>query len=486
MHVSSFRFLRRFFAASLLVGSGARVLGQTYNFTTFTGSVVGLSGSADGTGDNARFNSPQGVAVDGIGNVFVADGVNHTIRKISGATSATLALSNVQSAAAGSYTVVVSNAAASVVSSVATLAVNIPPPPSITLQPAGQAGIAGGSVSFTVAAAGETTPLSYQWRKDGAAISGATNATLSLNRVQSSDAGSYTVVVTSAAGSTTSNAAALTVTVPNPGRLINLSILTTFAAGDTMTIGTALGGAGTGGTKPLLVRAVGPSLAQLGVNGALADPKLELFSGQTVVASNDNWDGTAVLNAAFTQVGAFAYSSATSKDAAVFNPALPAGNYTVQVSGVGSATGTLIAELYDSTPPSAFTLTTPRLINVSVLKPINAGETLTAGFVIGGATLKTVLIRAVGPGLTQFNVAGVMIDPKLDLFSGQTVINSSNDWGGGGTLATAFTSVGAFALPLASKDAALLVTLAPGSYTAQVSGVGGTGGVVLVEVYEIP
>ena len=79
-----------------------------------------------------------------------------------------------------------------------------------------------------------------------------------------------------------------------------------------------------------------------------------------------------------------------------------------------------------------------------------------------------------------------MIDPKLDLFSGQTVINSSNDWGGGSTLATAFTNVGAFALPAASRDAALLVTLAPGSYTSQVSGVDGTGGVVLVEVYEVP
>ncbi|MSU49532.1 MAG: LamG domain-containing protein [Opitutus sp.] len=278
-------------------------------------------------------------------------------------------------------------------------------------------------------------------------------------------------------------------------RITNLSILTDITAIDPLfTVGAVIGGAGTSGNKALLIRAAGPALAALGVGSPLADPKLEVFSGQTVTASNDNWGGAAALNAAFTQVGAFAYSSAASKDAAVFNPALPTGGYTVQVSGVGGATGTVIAELYDSTPESAFTAATPRLINVSVLKQVGAGEILTAGFVIGGAGAKQVLIRAVGPtlGLTPFNIPGVMADPKLELFSGQTVINSSNDWGGGTALAAAFASVGAFALPPASKDAALLVSLAPGNYTAQVTAstisgqVGGTGGVVLVEVYEVP
>jgi hypothetical protein len=127
---------------------------------------------------------------------------------------------------------------------------------------------------------------------------------------------------------------------------------------------------------------------------------------------------------------------------------MSAGAYTVQVSGVGGATGTVIAELYDGTPASNFVVSTPRLVNVSVLMQINAGEILTAGFVIAGSTAKTVLIRAVGPtlGTAPFNVPGVMADPKLDLFSGQTVINSNNDWGGGATLSVAFASVGAFAL----------------------------------------
>ncbi len=273
------------------------------------------------------------------------------------------------------------------------------------------------------------------------------------------------------------------------GRIINLSILTTVTASSPLfTVGTVIGGAGTSGSKAILVRVAGPSLAQLGVAGALADPKLDLFSGQTVIASNDNWGGTAALSAAFAQVGAFAYTSGTSKDAAVSSGALPVGAYTVQITGVGGATGVVIAELYDATPAASFTSATPRLINVSVLKQINAGEILTAGFVIGGSGSKTVLIRAVGPtlGLAPFNIGGVMADPKVDLFSGQTVIAANDNWGGGTRLASAFASVGAFTLSATSKDAAILVTLQPGSYTAQVNGLNNTGGIAIVEVYEVP
>ena len=124
--------------------------------------------------------------------------------------------------------------------------------------------------------------------------------------------------------------------------------------------------------------------------------------------------GSATLAAAFTSVGAFGYTSPTSKDAAVFNPSLAPGNYTVNVTG-GNGSGLVIAELYDSTPSEAFTTSTPRLVNVSALKQIGAGETLTAGFVVGGSGSKTVLIRAIGPGLAQFGLPGTMPDPKLTL-----------------------------------------------------------------------
>jgi hypothetical protein len=97
------------------------------------------------------------------------------------------------------------------------------------------------------------------------------------------------------------------------------------------------------------------------------------------------------------------------------------------------------------------------------------------------------LIRAVGPTLTTFGVTGVLDDPKLQLFSGATLLRENDNWGGDAQLSTVGASVGAFPLANAtSKDAVLLVTLPPGSYTAQVSGLNLATGVALVEVYEVP
>ena len=212
---------------------------------------------------------------------------------------------------------------------------------------------------------------------------------------------------------------------------------------------------------------------------------MELFAGQTRTGENDNWGGSAALTAASSAVGAFAFSSAASLDAAML-ATISAGDNSVRISANGSGTGTVIAELYDSTSAQSFSSTTPRLVNVSVLKHLGAG--LTAGFVINGTGAKTVLIRGVGPtiGAPPFNVAGVVTDPQLTLYSGQTVIGSNDNWGGTATLTAAFAQVGAFALPAGSRDAALLATLQPGNYTVQVIGVGNTTGVGIVEVYEVP
>ena len=135
----------------------------------------------------------------------------------------------------------------------------------------------------------------------------------------------------------------------------------------------------------------------------------------------------------------------------------------------------------------AFTAATPRLINVSVNKPIDAGSTLTAGFVIGGDTARTVLVRAIGPGLAAFGVGGTIGDPRLTLYNSASAVIAENDnWGGDAQLTAAGGNVGAFGIADAgSKDAMLLVTLAPGNYTAQVSGATG-GGTALVEIYEVP
>ena len=278
-------------------------------------------------------------------------------------------------------------------------------------------------------------------------------------------------------------------TATSDARITNLSILTSLAAADPVTIvGTVIGGAGTTGSKPLLVRAAGPSLAPFGITGTLSDPRLELFAGSTAIAGNDDWGGTVSLRSAFDQAGAFAFLSANSKDAAVNADELQAGAYTIQVTGVGGATGAVLIELYDGTPAAAVSPATPRLLNTSVRKIISTGGLLTAGFVITGTMLKDVLIRAVGPTLASapFGVAGAMSDPRIQLFRGPTSIAANDNWGGGSELVAAGTSAGAFALPAVSRDAALFVTLPPGAYTAQVSGVGSSAGAVVVEIYEVP
>jgi hypothetical protein len=286
----------------------------------------------------------------------------------------------------------------------------------------------------------------------------------------------------------TSSAAVVAIGVPaDPGRLVNLSILTALtSAVDSFTFGVVVGGPGTSGTKPLLVRAVGPSLIPLGVDGAtvLQDPKLEFFTGSAKVGENDNWGGGDALRIVMAGVGAFPYASATSRDAAIALPNLASGANSARISGAGA--GTVIAELYDATPQGGFTATTPRLVNVSVLKHLGTG--VTAGFVIGGSTPRKVLVRAIGPtlGAAPFNVPEVVADPQLALFAGPAQMSANDNWGGTSELSAAFAQVGAFALPANSRDAALLVTLQPGNYTAQVSGVGGTTGVALVEVYEVP
>ncbi|PYJ07268.1 MAG: hypothetical protein DME25_04245 [Verrucomicrobia bacterium] len=127
---------------------------------------------------------------------------------LAGATASTYTRSNAQPNHAGPYSVLVTNSAGAVTSSVATLTVNVPP--SITNQPQSQTVFAGGSATFSIGASG-TTPLSYQWRFNGTNLSGATNSSFTRSNAQSSDAGNYSVVVSNVAGSATSSNAALTV-----------------------------------------------------------------------------------------------------------------------------------------------------------------------------------------------------------------------------------------------------------------------------------
>jgi hypothetical protein len=277
-------------------------------------------------------------------------------------------------------------------------------------------------------------------------------------------------------------------------RLINLSARGAVAPGHPLIAGFVIGGTE---SKRVLLRAVGPGLAGLGVGQWLSDPKLVLFNqAGEVMQESDTAAGSDVATTA-SQVGAFPLA-ANSRDAALVATLAP-GLYTIHVVSGDGSSGVALAEVYDaSSNPAA---EPQRLVNISSRSQVGAGENvLISGFVVSGNSPKRVLIRGIGPSLVQQHVAAVVADPVLRLYNRTSAIVAFNDdWGTpvsvsagqtsatGAEIAAADAEVGAFAIPTASKDAALIVTLNPGLYTIVLSdGGAGGGGDALIEVYEMP
>ena len=193
------------------------------------------------------------------------------------------------------------------------------------------------------------------------------------------------------------------------------------------------------------------------------------------------------------KAGAFALTAGSADSAMVLT--LPVGSYTLQVSGAGTATGVALAEVYelDTSSPEV-------LENISSRSFVGtSAQVAISGFVVEGSQPATLLIRGVGPALDAFGLTGTLAQPSIGIYDQSNVlIASDTGWGHGpvaGTSTVAATyrqataadmqSVGAFALTAGSADSAIVVTLPPGNYTAILSGIGGTTGTGLAEVYEI-
>jgi hypothetical protein len=333
--------------------------------------------------------------------------------------------------------------------------------------------------TFALTVSEPAAGVTYQWFRNGAptGTTGASyvgqtdNAGAALYSVRASDDGyvadSSPVTIT-------------TIAATNTSHLTNLSVLTQSGTGDTaLTVGFV-----SNGPKQVLVRGIGPGLRPyFNAFALLPDPQLELVPESGPLTSNDNWGGTQTLRDAFVRCGAFALDDA-SKDAAMVRDI--SGRYSARVTDTQNGTGVALLEVYDTTGDN-FTATTPRLINVSCRALVGPGsKALTVGFVIGGDTARTVLIRAIGPGLQPYGVTGTLTDPALTLFAGPTQIASNDNWGD--TVPTSlFEQTGAFGLPdRHSKDAALAMTLSPGLYSVQVTPTDASSGIVLVEIYEVP
>jgi len=459
--------------------------------TTLAGSPNAV-GSADGTGASARFNHPAGLAVDGTGTLFVADSNNNTIRLVTPAGVVSTIGGN-----AGQIGSADGIAGAALFNHPSGIAVDTagnlyiadtyndairkgvsasPTTPTITTQPTAQTAVTGGKGVLYVTA---TNAVSYQWSKDGTPIPGATSAILVISNAQASDMGTYRVVVTGTGGSVQSDAVTLTVTPYSGVRLANISTRSYVGTGaDVMIAGFVVSGTA---PKTVLIRASGPALAQFNLTGLLADPTLELHSGNNIIASNDNWGDDAAAKAIITQAalisGAFSWTDG-SKDAALVITLNP-GGYTAVIGGKNNTTGLALAEVYEVDLANS----DAKIINLSTRSVVQTGANVQiAGFIISGTGPKKVIIRASGPALTKYNVPGVLADPVLELHSSTATLATNDDWDA--SLRPDFQMVGADNWDVGSKDAAIVTTLNPGSYTAIVSGKGSAIGVALIEVFE--
>lgn len=276
------------------------------------------------------------------------------------------------------------------------------------------------------------------------------------------------------------------------GRLINLSTRASVASGaaPTLIVGFVVQSAQ---SRLHLIRAIGPTLQSFGVSGFMPNPRLQAFvdNGTTSVpivnAANDDWtpnspDGFPIAETT-AAVGGFPLPQG-SRDA-VLLPILPGGLYTAHAKSADGVGGVVLVEVYETKVPDV----PSRLINLSTRTQVGVGENeLIAGFVVGGAGPSRLLVRAVGPGLAPFGVSGLLAQPVLSLRSRfSDIIQRNQGWTTGTNTADlrgAAGLVGAFSLEPA--DCAMVVTLAPGEYTAQVSGVAGSTGEALVEIYVLP
>jgi len=262
----------------------------------------------------------------------------------------------------------------------------------------------------------------------------------------------------------------------SPTALANISTRAVVQTGDAVTIA----GFTVTGSSPMetVVRVIGPSLARYGVPNTLANPTMQLYdaTGKLMVANDDWQEGPDSLNT-FDVYNT--YGPADTRESAI-DADLDPGEFTVVVRGKNQTTGTALVEVYAiDAPPDV------KLTNISTRGNVGSGdEVMIAGFIISSATNlgNPVVVRALGPSLARSGLSNVLQDPTIELYdaNGSRLVANDN-WRD--TQALELTASG-FSPP-DERDAAMLVNLGPGSYTAIVHGKNTATGIALVEVYNL-
>jgi len=275
----------------------------------------------------------------------------------------------------------------------------------------------------------------------------------------------------------------------DPPRLGNISTRSFVQTNDNVMIGGFIV-QGTG-PKRVIIRAIGPELRQFGVPNALADTTLELHDqAGAVIATNDDWQTTMIGGI----IGSSQVSDIRNSGGAPTNDlesaiiaTLAPGRYTAIVRGYNDTTGVALVEVYDLSPDASSSLG-----NISTRSFVQTGDNvMIGGFIVQGTGPKRVIIRAIGPELTQFGVPSALADTTLELHNqAGALIASNDDWRNtilGGIILTDQVSdiQSSGRAPTNDLESAIIADLPPGLYTAVVRGYNNTTGVALVEAYDL-
>jgi hypothetical protein len=433
-----------------------------------TAALASFSGTARTLEPGARLELTAS-AQDPVVFVWKKDGV--VLRTSANASSDTFVIPEVTRTDTGAYWVELTNGAAKTSSTIIPVLVRSSTVlPAITVQPVAAQLSAGGNLILSVAANAGSSAR-YQWRKDGVNIPGATGSIYGKVSQNTTEAGHYSVLVTNEAGATLSQLASVAYRTASDSRprLSNLSVRTQLRPAQPLIVGAVVSGTG----KPLLLRALGPALNQFGLQG-VRESTLELYNSNQKVLTQQGWEPA--LSTIFPLVGAFPLTAGSTDTAMVRSMG---GAFTMHTSAASA--GAALVELYDADGGSD-----QRLINLSVRNQVGVdSDILIVGLAVGGTGRINLLLRAVGPMLAAFGVQGVLQDPQVTVYRGETVMATNDNWSA--DLIPVFTRVGAFGLAAGSLDAALLFNADAGSvYTVHVSGVNNGTGEALVEVYEVP